>query len=138
MARDEYRPTETFSVEAEAADYSEAPGVQNYRRSLRLAPQFLRTCSVRPRPAAGIRLACGSLCSAPPPEAHTTMLRLSREQRRTLADKLPDAANLALGALVFGQFLQERPFSPVLAATGVGVWLALLAWALFLGRRHRD
>jgi hypothetical protein len=51
-----------------------------------------------------------------------------------LIDKLPDAANLALGALVFGQFLQDRPFSRQLATAGVAVWLGLLAWALLLGR----
>ena len=32
------------------------------------------------------------------------MVGLTTEQRRMLMDKLPDAANLALGALVFGQF----------------------------------
>ena len=48
-------------------------------------------------------------------------------------DKLPDAANLALGALVFGQFLQERLFSRWLAAAGVAIWLGLLGWAVFLG-----
>ena len=32
------------------------------------------------------------------------MVGLTREQRRMLIDKLPDAANLALGGLVFGQF----------------------------------
>ena len=33
------------------------------------------------------------------------MVGLTGEQRTMLIDKLPDAANLALGALVFGQFL---------------------------------
>jgi hypothetical protein len=51
-----------------------------------------------------------------------------------LMDKLPDAANLALGALVFGQFLGNRPFSPLVAAVGMVAWLALLAWALLLGQ----
>lgn len=68
--------------------------------------------------------------------AQTTMLRLSQEQRRTLVDKLPDAANLALGALVFGQFLEDRPFSQQLATAGIGIWLVLLACALLLGRRQ--
>ncbi|MGH9256893.1 MAG: hypothetical protein ACRD3C_20210 [Vicinamibacterales bacterium] len=52
-----------------------------------------------------------------------------------LGDKLPDAANLALGALVFAQFLEDRPFSRQLAAAGIGIWLVLLACALLLGRR---
>ena len=64
-----------------------------------------------------------------------TMVRLSEEQRRTLMDKLPDTANLALGALVFGQFLGERPFSRMLAAGGLVLWLGMLAWVLLLGRR---
>ena len=62
------------------------------------------------------------------------MVGLTLEQRRMLIDKLPDAANLALGALVFGQFLQERLFSRWLAAAGVAIWLGLLGWAIFLGR----
>jgi len=51
-----------------------------------------------------------------------------------LMDKLPDAANLALGGMVFGQFLGDRPFSPSLAAIGVAAWLALLGWAFRLGK----
>ena len=42
----------------------------------------------------------------------STMVGLTTEQRRMLIDKIPDAANLALGALVFGQFLlggHQRP-----------------------------
>lgn len=62
------------------------------------------------------------------------MVGLTKEQRRMLIDKVPDAANLALGALVFGQFLGDRPFSRVLASAGVGVWLALVGYALLLGR----
>ena len=63
-----------------------------------------------------------------------TMVGLSQEQRRMLIDKLPDAANLMLGALVFGQFLSDQPFSPWLAAGGGVGWLALLGWAFWLGR----
>ena len=64
------------------------------------------------------------------------MVGLTTEQRRTLIDKLPDTAHLALGALAFGQFLQDRPFSPAVAAAGLGIWLGLLVWALFLGRKR--
>jgi len=49
-----------------------------------------------------------------------------------LMDKVPDAANLAAGALFFGQFLNERPFSPTLARAGLGLWIALTAWAIVL------
>ena len=49
-----------------------------------------------------------------------------------LTDKLPDAANLAAGALFFGQFLSGRSFSLTLALAGLGTWVALMAWAIVL------
>ena len=57
------------------------------------------------------------------------MLVLKNRQRALLADKVPDMANLALGALLFGQFVSDRPFSPSLAIAGLAVWVALFAWA---------
>jgi len=39
------------------------------------------------------------------------MLRLKRGQRRVLVEKVPDAANVAAGALVFGQALSDRGFA---------------------------
>lgn len=65
------------------------------------------------------------------------MVGLTGEQRRMLIHKLPDAANLTLGALVFGQFLSDRPFSAWWATAGAAGWLALLGWALWLGRGGR-
>jgi hypothetical protein len=62
-----------------------------------------------------------------------TMLRLKTRERELLADKLPDLANLAAGALVFGQFL-ATDFSVVVAVGGVVVWGALIAWALYFKR----
>ena len=62
------------------------------------------------------------------------MVGLTKEQRGMLIDKIPDAANLALGALVFAQFLDERRFSPALAVSGIGVWLGLLVCGLLLGQ----
>jgi hypothetical protein len=50
-----------------------------------------------------------------------------------LIDKLPDAANLALGGLVFGQFLGDRPFSVAVAVLGIVTWAALLGGAFVLG-----
>jgi hypothetical protein len=50
-----------------------------------------------------------------------------------LIDKLPDAANLALGALVFGQFLGDRPFSVAVAVLGVVTRAAFLGGAFILG-----
>ena len=50
-----------------------------------------------------------------------------------LIDKLPDAANLALGGLAFGQFLDERPFSVAIAVLGIVTWVAFLGGAFVLG-----
>ena len=66
-----------------------------------------------------------------------TMVGLSEEQRRMLIDKLPDAANLALGGLVFVQFLGDRPFSVPAAALGLVAWAAFLGGAFVLGRERR-
>ena len=60
------------------------------------------------------------------------MLELNPRQREVLAEKLPDVANLAAGALVFGQFLNERPLSLRVALVGVGVWLFLMALSMFV------
>jgi len=65
------------------------------------------------------------------------MLRLSAGQRRMLVDKVPDAANLALGALFFGQFLGGQSFSISLAMLGIGMWMALMAWALILASEEK-
>jgi hypothetical protein len=56
-----------------------------------------------------------------------TMLRFSEEQRRTLADKVPDVANVAAGAMVFGQFLGGQRFSWLMATFGLAIWLVLIA-----------
>jgi hypothetical protein len=61
-----------------------------------------------------------------------TMLRLNPEQRRLVADKALDAANLAAGALVFGQALSEREFSVLMAVVGFGACLAFIALGLWL------
>lgn len=65
----------------------------------------------------------------------TTMLVLNREQRRVLVDKLPDIANVAAGAMVFGQFLGDRPFSLRLAALGSLLWATLLVCSVALAGR---
>lgn len=58
-------------------------------------------------------------------------LKLKRGQRAMFADKLPDTANLAIGALVFGQLLGTE-FSARVAVLGLAVWGALIAWAAVL------
>ncbi len=49
-----------------------------------------------------------------------------------LVDKLPDAANLAIGALVFGQLLGGELFSQWLALLGLGLWALFMTWAALL------
>ena len=66
------------------------------------------------------------------------MLGFTSDQRRMLIDKLPDAANMAWGALLFGQFLGERPFSLTMAVFGTVVWLAFVGGSLWLGGRRRN
>jgi hypothetical protein len=46
------------------------------------------------------------------------MIESDAKQRTLIADKLFDAANVAAGGMVFGQFLAERPFSTDLAIFG--------------------
>ena len=58
------------------------------------------------------------------------MLKLKALQRQMLVDKLPDVANLVVGALFLGQFLSDRPFSQILALFGVAAWMALMGFAL--------
>ena len=65
------------------------------------------------------------------------MLVLNDAQRALLTDKVPDVANLAVGALFFGQFLGDRPFSPTLALYGLGSWAVLFAWAVMLAARKK-
>ena len=60
------------------------------------------------------------------------MLQLKRAQRAVLVDKLPDVANLAAGALLFGQFLGERAFSPYVALFGLALWALLTGFAVAL------
>lgn len=43
-----------------------------------------------------------------------------------LVDKVPDTANVALAALVFGQFLGERPYSLAVGLVGLAIWSALI------------
>lgn len=53
-------------------------------------------------------------------------------------EKLPDAANVAVGALFFGQFLGGQPFSLANAVLGISTWVVLTGVALFLARRDRS
>jgi hypothetical protein len=65
------------------------------------------------------------------------MLRLNREQRRMVADKVLDVANLGVGALIFGQAFATRGFSTRVAAAGLGLWVVLLAVSLWFMKENR-
>ena len=62
----------------------------------------------------------------------TTMLRLNDAQRTVLIQALPAVAHLALGAMVFGQFLRDDPFSWRLASGGVGLWFFWVSIAVLI------
>ena len=64
------------------------------------------------------------------------MLDLTPEQRQLLLDKVPDAANLALGALVFGPFLGDA-LSLVTVAVGMALWALVFVFCFLLGGRKR-
>jgi hypothetical protein len=71
--------------------------------------------------------------------AHTaTMLVLKGTQRQVLVDKVPDVANVAIGALSFGQFLGDRPFSLTLALSGAAIWVILMALSIVLANERND
>ena len=57
------------------------------------------------------------------------MLEWLPAQRALLAETLRDIANIAAGAMVFGQFLGERAFSPSVAFLGGVVWVVLVVFA---------
>jgi len=62
------------------------------------------------------------------------MLRLTQEQRVLLAETVRDIANIAAGAMVFGQFLGREMFSLPTALTGLVLWVGLVSWAIALAR----
>lgn len=53
-----------------------------------------------------------------------------------LVDKLPDAGNLAIGALAFGQFVATESLSPWLVVLGVVLWSVFIGWAAVLARKE--
>jgi hypothetical protein len=47
-----------------------------------------------------------------------------------LVDKIPDAANLVVTALFFGQFVSATVFSLWVAFAGLAIWLLLTGFVL--------
>jgi hypothetical protein len=65
------------------------------------------------------------------------MIRLSDTHRAVLVQTVPAVANLAVGAVVFGQFLRPQPFSITLASSGIAVWFALIGITFVLAEGRR-
>ena len=63
------------------------------------------------------------------------MIKFSNDQRMFVAEGLRELANLAAAALVFGQFVAERRFSPPVAIGGALVWFTLMSFAVALRKR---
>jgi len=66
------------------------------------------------------------------------MIELNAKQRAPVADKLFDAANVAAGAMVFGQFLSDDPFSTTVAILGLGIWITFVVASVALEGRRRS
>ena len=66
------------------------------------------------------------------------MLRLRPRQRTVLLEKLPDVANLGVGALLFGQFVSNQPFSLRLALSGGVIWMAFMAITRSIAREDEQ
>ena len=65
------------------------------------------------------------------------MLRLTDAQRTVLVQAIPAVAHLAVGTLVFGQFLRQQSFSTGLALTGIAFWFALIAGTVVIAGGKR-
>ena len=61
-----------------------------------------------------------------------TMIKLADGQRAVLVQAFPAVAHLGIGALVFGQFLRQQPFSFWLTFAGIGIWLGFVSFAVVL------
>jgi hypothetical protein len=65
------------------------------------------------------------------------MVKLTSAQRAVLIQAFPAVGHLGLGALVFGQFLRDQPFSFWLAAAGLVIWVGLVSVAVDLAGETR-
>ncbi|MBI3399823.1 MAG: hypothetical protein HY048_00260 [Acidobacteria bacterium] len=60
---------------------------------------------------------------------------MTREQRRLLADKLPDTANVAAGVMVFSPLVGGQHLSAASFVIGAFVWFAAFGSALWFRRK---
>ena len=66
-----------------------------------------------------------------------TTLKLSDAQRAVLVQAFPAVAHLAVGGLVFGQFLRVQLFSIRLAVGDVTLWIVLVSFAVVIAGKKR-
>lgn len=66
------------------------------------------------------------------------MLKLTLDQRRLVLDKLPDAANIAFGALGFGPFIGDGRFSLIVIVVGAGLWVVAFGICFVVGGTNCD
>ncbi|MGH9783109.1 MAG: hypothetical protein ACRD88_02895 [Terriglobia bacterium] len=59
-------------------------------------------------------------------------------RRELLAEKLLDVANIAVAALIFGQFVSGQPFHIGVAAFGVGFWSLIYGAVYFYFLKERE
>jgi hypothetical protein len=71
------------------------------------------------------------------PFPRMTMLKLTDAQRAVLVEAFPAIGHLAVGGLVFGQFLREQPFSMRLAFIGIAIWFVAVAFAVIVAGAER-
>jgi hypothetical protein len=68
----------------------------------------------------------------------STMVGFDRSQRRLLAETVRDIANIAAGAMVFGQFVGGGTFSIRLAMFGGGLWVVCVGYAVVIAKGSRS
>jgi hypothetical protein len=65
------------------------------------------------------------------------VLEFDPQQRMLFAETLRDIANVGGGAMMFGSFLSDRPFSLAIASAGFVIWAAGVSFAILLAGRKR-
>jgi hypothetical protein len=76
-----------------------------------------------------------SLCdhaASPVQPCTVAMLRLNRKQRTAVSDTARQVGNLALAAMVFGQFVARQPVSWRVAIAGAAAWLVLVVFGVLV------
>lgn len=65
------------------------------------------------------------------------MVKLTDGQRAVLVQAFPAIGHLAVGGLVFGQFLREQPFSVGWAIVGFAAWTLAVTLAVVIAGAER-